>query len=472
MTFYLLFSIFFVGPLDLNAHEVPIKSFLTKQIDNPTSSHIKKVSTNANMIESEKLLWSLVATLTDISIESNTKQLLNIENVVLNRIVSLLTANPNNASTSYTILNAAAAKTTAIQSPTSIDDQRIEDLLLKGQREDAARLAVENGDWGLALLISSVCGVELYQAISKQYATSRFTNGSPLHVLSMQFSNQALDYVQRGGRSLFQHDGSKGSSQSLESSISPTRFWKRNLAAILSNKGSDWQEVVRAFGTRIESELHDMYASHFTFLCSGLLSTRPGSVRTNGNSSGINAAQYTLLGCDVGGANAFISNSVSISSFLLTEIVECLLLHCMKKRKESSNSSSAGSLLGAVASGSVSIVGKSLGGLLGFSRSSESISTIATTTASTANALSQDNVRANESRIHGNELSSTKNDLISALELQEDNILRMQVTLTFAKFRYAATLADYGYVKAAMQYCDNIKLTIGQFSNQGKSNMI
>ena len=122
---------------------------------------------------------------------------------------------------------------------------KIEELLLKGKREDAVQIAVQHKDWALAMLIAGNCKVETYQEVIKSYAEETFPTSSPMHFLSMLYSNQANSAVRCGGRKLnaFAGDRDDHSRGGL--------LWRKNLAALLSNKTPVWQELVTSIGDRL-----------------------------------------------------------------------------------------------------------------------------------------------------------------------------------------------------------------------------
>lgn len=121
----------------------------------------------------------------------------------------------------------------------------IEQLLLKGNREEAVRIAVQHKDWALALLIGGNCKVETYQEVIRMFAEETFPTSSPMHFLSMLYSNQASSAVRFGGRKLntFTNEGDAHDRGGL--------IWKKNLAALLSNKTPVWQELVAGIGDRL-----------------------------------------------------------------------------------------------------------------------------------------------------------------------------------------------------------------------------
>lgn len=135
----------------------------------------------------------------------------------------------------------------------------VENLLLRGKRDDAVTKAVEVQDWGLAMMLACVCGPEKYQEVVKAYSSAMFPDSSALHLLSMVYSNQGLKTISQApttiptGTKFMSPSGDvlKGEENSTSGIVSN---WRANLAALLSNKTGDWEMLVKTFGTRIQKE--------------------------------------------------------------------------------------------------------------------------------------------------------------------------------------------------------------------------
>lgn len=122
----------------------------------------------------------------------------------------------------------------------------LESLLLRGQREAAIDFALEHKEWVFALLISSLSGPLSYQRVVKEYADSNLPQGSPLHTLTLIYSNQ--NKIITAKQKLFMNDNENCQHYTL------TTQWKKSLAAIISNKGTEWDKLGRSLGDRIFSD--------------------------------------------------------------------------------------------------------------------------------------------------------------------------------------------------------------------------
>jgi hypothetical protein len=140
----------------------------------------------------------------------------------------------------------------------------MESLLLLGQRDEALQLAVASKQWALAMLLSSVTSADKYQEVVRAYANSHFPVGTPMNLLSLMYSNQAVrslmeiaDYPTTtatttntsiiSGTTTTTHaaHGSSSSSDQL-------KMWRHNLAAVLSNKGTDWRSILKMLGYKLQ----------------------------------------------------------------------------------------------------------------------------------------------------------------------------------------------------------------------------
>lgn len=134
----------------------------------------------------------------------------------------------------------------------------IENLLLLGRREEAINYAMDNNEWAMALLISGICGTQLYQDVVKRYANACYPSESSLHLLSLVYSNQALSST-RIPKQL-------GPSPLQVNTRTIVSLWRRNLASILSNKGEQWKQLVRMLGDRILTEKKVFFFIYEIFL--------------------------------------------------------------------------------------------------------------------------------------------------------------------------------------------------------------
>ena len=111
---------------------------------------------------------------------------------------------------------------------------RIEALLICGQRDEAATLAADHAEWGLAILVGGICSPEKYKEIALRYSNHSFPLNSTLNVLCKMLSNQS-DVV-------------------LLRDPSFVSNWRRNAAAIISNKSADWASRLVSIGDRLRDD--------------------------------------------------------------------------------------------------------------------------------------------------------------------------------------------------------------------------
>ena len=124
----------------------------------------------------------------------------------------------------------------------------IETLLLEGRREEAVAKALECDNWALAIVVASVCSRDTYQGVIKAFADANFPKASGLNLLALVYSSQADSAVKHGGRALTTTPAAD------HLTLSPEYVWRRNLAAVLTNKVGDWSSLVRHIGDRILQE--------------------------------------------------------------------------------------------------------------------------------------------------------------------------------------------------------------------------
>ena len=154
---------------------------------------------------------------------------------------------------------------------------QLEALLLLGQREEACDLAMQQGDWFQALMISSTCAQSKYQQVAKACADETFPQGSPLHTLLLLYSNQAersFAPAASASRSSPFHPNQastlNGAEQNKEKTqdqlASSEKQWRRTLSAMLSNKFPDWSRLLRRFGDKVLVDTGDVCAAHVVYV--------------------------------------------------------------------------------------------------------------------------------------------------------------------------------------------------------------
>ena len=298
---------------------------------------------------------------------------------------------------------------------------KVEQLLIRGKREDACAMAVEAEQWPVALMIGSMCGKDAFQHMMKAMAEKNFPQQSTLHLMSLLYSNQAESIVRYGGRSL------AGNKTTNETS-GVTATWKRNLAAIVANKVGDWNALSKAVGDRIMESSSDIMAAHFAYLVSGIPCGK---------------GKITLLGCD----NMLLSTAEGrvsmgdlrvLSAMRMTEIYEWCIVNGGQKFnvKDASSNSSPGKKQSTKSSFS------SFFGLGGGS--------------------SQEN-DSNDEIIQSLPTTSLK-------KLPADIVMKCRIALCPYKLKLALLLADMGLVEDAAGYVREIKAVCAQAENSSAGN--
>jgi len=333
----------------------------------------------------------------------------------------------------------------------------IEALLLLGKREDAVTLALQNKNWPLALLVSSMCGASRYQEVVKAYAQSSFPTAAPLHMLTLLYSQQADSAIKHGGRLLAAPSVSSSSTTTTTSMVSKS-IWRRNLAALISNKSGDWTRLMRHFGDRLLVESQDLFAAHFVYVCGGVLPTSPSSISKNLSKSGgtphgkgsdkEKSGRYCLLGCDMSNSrHRSVSDVLAVSGMRMTEILEWALSKGAEARKRAPEGASGNNANSGAGAGI-------LGGAISFFSSSRS--TAAASNNNTASSSSSSSV------------STTTNSTGPGLEyFNEEHLFRLRAVLCPLKVRLAFALADAGLVKEAIAYAQEAKQTVLKCGQQG-----
>lgn len=139
---------------------------------------------------------------------------------------------------------------TAKVPPSAMSYAEVENFLLRGKREEAVKVAIEAKDWALAMLIAGNCRAEVYQDVVKRFAEETFPPASSLQLMSALFSNQAQTVIKFGGKRL-SDEGKTASKDDVFLSN-----WRRNLAALLSNKTPNWRDLVEGVGLRLQQDAH------------------------------------------------------------------------------------------------------------------------------------------------------------------------------------------------------------------------
>jgi hypothetical protein len=304
---------------------------------------------------------------------------------------------------------------------------QIEVYLLAGQREAAYELAMQQEDWSLAMMFACVLGPEKYQEVMKVYAQKNFAPTSPLHLVSMLYSNQAQKTIALHGSSAgkflhnpqqFQNPNAIGApSTSTAESSNVLSEWKMVVSILLSNKTHDWEQLMNTLALRLQSESKDIFAAHFVYLCGNNNLSFPKKKAPKNAEKPMNntesredeaAKDFTLLGCESSfGGSRIMADVISISALRMSEIFErSLSLTPISTSPEEKEKQSA----------------SAKGGLFGWFQSNNK-------TQSTASAAASETTK-----------------------VVDEKMVKLAAVLCPYKVRFAMTLADMGLVKEASSY--------------------
>jgi hypothetical protein len=327
----------------------------------------------------------------------------------------------------------------------------VEGLLLAGRRDEAVQLAVEYQHWGLAFMLASVCSPLQYQALSKAFAEKHFSQASPMHLLSLVYSNQARSSIEHGGKSLAVDTMLKpaasevhaaNSKRSMDSKLSFTSpsIWRRNMAALISNKSGDWQAVLRTFGRRLEIEENDISAAHIAYLFAGAL-PEANSVDS----------LFSMVGCDPHRLlHRQIADVVSVSSFRMTEIFEWSVQRGVEKTSNAIKQQPSSAVTAASAG-----VGATMSGLFSGLFKSTSSNDLAT-----GNGRSVDPAAAT---LKAEDADVTADNIY----VSPQDFVVLQASLCPLKLQFATVLADFGLVSEAVAYAKEIKRLMNSLEIKG-----
>mmetsp|Transcript_11079 Transcript_11079/g.30605 ORF Transcript_11079/g.30605 Transcript_11079/m.30605 type:complete len:1124 (+) Transcript_11079:3-3374(+) len=176
----------------------------------------------------------------------------------------------------------------------------IQQLLVKGEREEAVEMAVRERQYALALLVAGMCDRETYARVAKEFCDNAIPRRSPLHTIAVMFSSPSQAYDKSALSALFERDAA-----GLKDS------WKSHLAAIINNRITGWEAAVAALGDRLR-EAGCFEAAHFCFMVCGTPLLSP--VQRD--------SKWTLVGCNVTPADVILRTETSIGAFLRTEAYE------------------------------------------------------------------------------------------------------------------------------------------------------
>ena len=152
---------------------------------------------------------------------------------------------------------------------------RVQDLLIRGDRENAIEEAISVGDFATALLVASMCDPDTYKNVAQKYAESKFRIDSPMYTTALLFSGKLeAPSSRKSGNWGVKPDELRGN-------------WKNHLAAIINNRTVGWDKIVLSLGDRL-NEIGDIKEAHFCYMVCGYPITSPTDEET----------RAALLGCD------------------------------------------------------------------------------------------------------------------------------------------------------------------------------
>lgn len=152
---------------------------------------------------------------------------------------------------------------------------KVQDLLIRGDREHAIEEAILIGDFATALLVASMCDPDTYKRVARKYAESKFRSDSPMYTTTMLFSGKIeAPSSRKSGNWGVKPDDLKEN-------------WKSHLASIINNRTFGWDKIVLSLGDRL-NEIGFFKEAHFCYMVCGYPITSPTDEET----------RAALLGCD------------------------------------------------------------------------------------------------------------------------------------------------------------------------------
>ncbi|KAG2672238.1 hypothetical protein I3843_13G029700 [Carya illinoinensis] len=145
--------------------------------------------------------------------------------------------------------------------------REVQNLLVSGRKKDALQCAQEGQLWGLALVLSSQLGDQVYGETVKQMALSQFIVGTPLRTLCLLAAGQPADVF-----------SSATTWSSLPSSVDrpqqPAKIgansmldeWEENLAIMTANRTKNDELVIIHLGDCLWKEHGEATAAHICYL--------------------------------------------------------------------------------------------------------------------------------------------------------------------------------------------------------------
>ncbi len=177
---------------------------------------------------------------------------------------------------------------------------KVQDLLIRGDREHAIEEAISIGDFATALLVASMCDPDTYKRVAQKYAESRFRSDSPMYTTTMLFSGK----IEAPSRRTSSNWG-----------VNPSEVrknWRSHLASIINNRTFGWDKIVLSLGDRL-CEIGCIQEAHFCYMVCGYPITSPTNEET----------RVALLGCNHSDSrNRTLFTQEALAAFERTEAYE------------------------------------------------------------------------------------------------------------------------------------------------------
>jgi len=223
----------------------------------------------------DALLWNLV------KIDAHAGGQFRRDDKAQTEILDLLMNDSEDAKKLNSDTSCSPSPAKAPKHPSNSGLEEIQNLLLRGNREEAVSEALDNKNYPLALLIASMCNQVTYQIAVRRFADETMSSGSPLHTFVMLSS-----YQLEAPSTEALLDPNSESFWCGDSYRNLAVTWKYQLASILSNRTSGWEKIVLALGDRL-MQLGECHPAHFCYLVCGVPFRCPSK-----------STRLTLLGCD------------------------------------------------------------------------------------------------------------------------------------------------------------------------------
>jgi Sec23-binding domain of Sec16 len=168
-------------------------------------------------------------------------------------------------------------------------------LLVDGQKEEAARDAAQNGCFAISLILASLCGPRVFEQAIANYAHAELAAGSPLYTAAVLFSGQVKPI-----RSVWGGDV-----------LALRTTWHYHLLVILGVRSKGWDRFAVSLGDALSS-IGESEAAHVCYLVCGCPLASPARKE----------CRYTLLGLDVASADMALTSERAAWAYEITEAYE------------------------------------------------------------------------------------------------------------------------------------------------------